>query len=61
MPLLENPSMCVLILNYLSIREIKTAGSQRPPEEIRKGSDVIRRFMRRRFFPDDASMRGSAI
>ena len=32
-----------------------------PPEEIRKGSDVIRRFMRRRFFPDDASMRGSAI
>ena len=28
---------------------------------LRKGSDVIRRFMRRRFFPDDASMRGSAI
>ena len=32
MHLLENPSMCVLILNYLSIREIKTAGSQRPPK-----------------------------
>ena len=39
----------------------KNCRQSTPPEEIRKGSDVIRRFMRRRFFPDAASMRGSAI